>query len=69
MDQKTGLTASERDKLLRQLKPAVEDFVRDEVIRQLGTRAHRDAVQEVTLDVLLKFFRNLATRSSFFKNL
>lgn len=73
MDDKSPMTSAERDQLrkhlLRELKPAVEDFVRAEVKRQLGEKAHRDAVQELTLEVLFKFFRNLANRNSFFKNL
>jgi hypothetical protein len=66
------LTPAERTHLAqqvrRELKPALEDFVREEVARQLGGRAAKAQVQEISLDVLFKFYRQLANRSAFFKN-
>lgn len=57
------------DELKRTLKKSLEDFVREEVARQLGSRASRDKVQEISLDVLFKFYRQLANRSASFKNI
>lgn len=72
-DKSSPLTPSEltrlRTQLQRELKRDMEDFVREEVKRALGTKAQRDQVQEMTLDVLLKFYRQLANRGSFFKNM
>lgn len=73
MEKKPELSAADRDKLrqqlVRELKPQLEDFIRQEIKRQLGSKATRDNVQEITLDVLLRFFRSLGNRSTFFKNL
>jgi hypothetical protein len=69
MEAKTSLTDAQLRRVVSLLKPQLEDFVRAETKRQLGERATRDQIQEIALDVLFKFYRQLANRSSFFKNL
>lgn len=73
MDHTPALSAAAkaelRDQAVRALKPVVEAYVREEVTRQLGAKAQREAVQEVVIEVLLKFYRNLSNRSGIFRNL
>ncbi len=73
MEKKPELSTAERDKLrqqvMRELKPQLEDYIRQEVKKQLGAKATQDTIQTVSLDVLMRFFRSLGNRSAFFKNI
>ncbi len=67
MESKTSLTTKERESFRRELRQELEKFVREEIRRQLGDKVTQQQTQEICGEVLLKFFRTLTSRPTFWK--